>query len=81
MELRNKYNIRELTKAEVLKQLGKENMVEFVSVVDFHNSNKIFEAALKSQKSFCDKDFKNPSFLFFFCYPLYALTTSSFSMS
>ena len=65
----------------MLKQLGKENMVEFVSVVDFHNSNKIFEAALKSQKSFCDKDFKNPSFLFFFCYPLYALTTSSFSMS
>ena len=50
MELRNKYNIRELTKAEVLKQLGKENMVEFVSVVDFHNSNKIFEAALKMTK-------------------------------
>ena len=41
---------QELAEAELLKQLDKKNMVEFVSVGDFHNSNKIFEAALKMTK-------------------------------
>ena len=51
--LEDKYNVQQLknlAEAELLKQLDKKNMVEFVSVGDFHNSNKIFEAALKMTK-------------------------------
>ena len=53
LELGDKYNVQQLknlAEAELLKQLDKKNMVKFVSVGDFHNSNKIFEAALKMTK-------------------------------
>ena len=53
LELGDKYDVQELkglAEAELLKQLDKKNMVQFVSVGDFHNAKKIFEAALKMTK-------------------------------
>ena len=54
LELGDKYDVKDLknlAEAELLAQLDKKNMVEFLSVGDFHNANKIFEAALKMTKS------------------------------
>ena len=54
LELGDKYDIqvlKELAEAKLLMLLDKKNMVEFVSLGDHYNANKIFEAALKMTKA------------------------------
>ena len=54
LELGNKYQMEEmkdLAEAEMLKQLNKKNMVEFVFIGDLFYAKKIFEAALKMTKA------------------------------
>ena len=50
LELGDKYDVQELkdlSEGELLEQLDKKNMVEFVHIGDLFNASKIFEAALK----------------------------------
>ena len=54
LELSEKYNIQELkdsAEAELLKQLNKKNMVQFVSIGDQFHADKILKAALKMTKA------------------------------
>ena len=54
LELGNKYDMQELkdlAEAELLRQLDKKNMVEFVSFGDIFNAKKLFETALKMTKA------------------------------
>ena len=54
LELGNKYQMEELkdlAEAELLVQLNKKNMVEFVFIGDLFHAKKIFEAALKMTKA------------------------------
>ena len=54
LELGEKYDIqvlKEMAEAKLLMLLDKKNMVEFVSLGDHYNANKIFEAALKMTKA------------------------------
>ena len=54
LELGQKYDIQELkdlAEQELLEQLDRKNMVEFISIGDTFNANKILEAALKMTKA------------------------------
>ena len=54
LELGDKYDVQELkdlSEGELLEQLDKKNMVEFVHIGDLFNASKIFEAALKMTKA------------------------------
>ena len=54
LELGQKYDVQELkdlAEQEMLKQLNKKNMVQFLYTGDLFNANKIFEAALKMTKA------------------------------
>ena len=54
LELGEKYDVQELkdlAEVELLHQLDKNNMVEFVSLGDLFNAERIFEAALKMTKA------------------------------
>ena len=54
LELGEMYNLPHLkdkAEAEMLKQLKKETMVQFLSIGDFFGANKIFEAALMMTKA------------------------------
>ena len=53
LELGDKYDVKvlkDLAEAEMLKQLDKKNMVEYVSIGDLFNAENLFEAALKMTK-------------------------------
>ena len=54
LELGQKYDIQELkdlAEQEMLEQLDRKNMVEFVFMGDLFSAEKIFEAALKMTKA------------------------------
>ena len=54
LELGQKYDIQELkdlAEQELLEQLDRKNMVEFVFMGDLFSAEKIFEAALKMTKA------------------------------
>ena len=54
LELGDKYDVQELkdlSEGELLEQLDKKNMVEFVHIGDLFKASKIFEAALKMTKA------------------------------
>ena len=54
LELGNKYDVQELNdiaEGELLIQLDRKNMVEFISIGHTFNANKILEAALKMTKA------------------------------
>ena len=54
MELGEKYDVQHLkllTEGEMLRQLDRKNMVEFLYIGDLFNANKVFEAALKMTKA------------------------------
>ena len=53
LELGDKYDVKvlkDLAEAEMLKQLDKKNMVEYVSIGDLFNAENLLEAALKMTK-------------------------------
>ena len=53
LELGDKYDVKvlkDLAEDEMLKQLDKKNMVEYVSIGDLFNAENLLEAALKMTK-------------------------------
>ena len=51
LEMYDLQQLKDMGEAELVRQLKKETMVEFLSLGDIFRANKIFEAALKMTKA------------------------------